>query len=304
MTTASTSRRTLGAGLVLGAACLWATFGLFTRSLYDSGFTPLELASVRAFIGFLGAAVIGIARGPKRLAIPPRALLFFAIYGILGFALFEYVFFVVLSRTTVAVAVALLYTAPAFVLIFSRVVWREEVPRWKLLSLVMVLAGVALVTGAADLWVAGDDGDRVRVAPVVIALGLLSGVFYAAYTLMSKRASQEFDAVQSVFWCFLFAALAFMIIAPPFAVALRDPAHLPMLIALGIVPTLLPYGLFLLGMKYLRASTASMLTSVEPMVAAILAALLLGEQLTILRALGIVLIVGAAAVVSFSADRG
>ncbi len=292
MTSDRKSGSAFGAGLVLGAACLWATFGLFTKSLYGHGYTALELASVRAAVAFLGAALIAVARGPRKLAIPPRALVFFAIYGVLGFALFEYIFFATLSRTTVAVAVALLYTAPAFVLIFSRVVWKESVPRWKWIALVLVLIGIALVTGAADSGIAS-------IAPMTLGLGVMSGCAYAAYTLMSKRSSQKYGAVQSLFWSFLFATIAFAIIAPPFEPAFRDMSMLPMLIALGIVPTLIPYGLYLMGIRYLRASTASMLASIEPMIAAVLAVVVLGEGLRVPRITGIVLIVGAAALLAF-----
>jgi drug/metabolite transporter (DMT)-like permease len=281
----------IGAGLVLGAACLWATFGLFTKNLYARGYSPMELASVRAAVGFLGAAAIALVRGPRRLAVPPRALGFFAIYGILGFALFEYIFFAVLDRTTVAVAVALLYTAPAFVLLFSRFVWHEIVAPWKWLSLVLVLVGVVLVTGAAD-------ASLEVISAGTLALGLASGAAYAAYTLLSKRATEAFDPLRSLFWSFLFAALAFGVIAPPLPPLLREPDALPTLIALGIVPTLVPYGLYLVGMRYLRASTASMLASVEPMVAALLAAFILHEPLTPLRIGGILLIVLAATIVS------
>ena len=281
----------IGAGLVLCAACLWATFGLFTKYLFEFGYTPLELASIRAAVGFLGAAVIGIARGPRKLAVPPRALIFFAFYGILGFALFEYIFFEVLERAPVAVAVALLYTAPAFVLIYSRVVWHEAVQPWKWGALLLVLVGVLMVTGALESSLAA-------LPAAALVLGLLSGVAYAAYTLMSKHATQTYDPVRGIFWSFLFATLAFAFVAPPFQPVMRDLDRLPMLIALGIVPTLLPYGLYLMGLRYMRASTASMLASVEPMIATLLAAAILGELLTPLRLGGVVCVVLAAALLA------
>ena len=284
-------RTAVGAGLVLGAACLWATFGLFTRELYGRGFSPLELASIRAAVGLAGAAIIGFARGPRRLAIPPRALLFFAAYGVFGFALFEYIFFEVLSRASVAVAVALLYTAPAFVLIYSRLVLHEHVQPWKWTSLLLVLAGVVMVTGALE-----SSLDALPAAALV--LGIASGIAYAAYTLMSKHATQTYDPVRSIFWSFLFATLAFALVAPPVAPALRSPDSIPLLIALGIVPTLVPYGLYLVGLRYMRASTASMLASVEPVVAAMLAAVFLHESLTPLRLGGVVCIVAAAALLA------
>jgi drug/metabolite transporter (DMT)-like permease len=287
-----------GAALVLAAAALWATFGLFAKHFYARGYTPLELASVRATIGFLGAALV-LAPRPAQLRIDRRALRFFVLYGVLGFALFETVFFAALERTTIAIAAALLYTAPAFVMLASRVLWNESIPRWKVFALVMVLAGVLLVTGALDALRTGSA----NLTGSAVLLGLGAGGGYALYTLFSKVATRRYSASASLFWSFLFAALALALLAPPLAPLLRDRADLPALLALGIVPTLVPYGLYLLALRQLRASTAAMLASVEPVMAALLAAIVLHERLDAPRILGIGLIVAAAALIARDATR-
>ena len=292
------SRHGLGAVLVLGAASLWATFGLFAKYLYTRGYTPLELASVRAAVGFLGAALV-LAPRPSRLRIDRRGLVFFALYGVLGFAFFETVFFAALERTTIAIAAALLYTAPAFVMLASRVLWHEPIPRWKLLALGLVLAGVLLVTGALSALRAGA-------APLgtgALLLGLGAGVGYALYTLFSKVAMRRYPASAALFWSFLFAALALALLAPPLAPLFRHRSDLPVLLALGVVPTLIPYALYLGALRHLRASTAAMLASLEPVIAALLAALVLHEPLDAPRVLGIALIVSAAVLIAREATR-
>lgn len=288
----------VGAVLVLGAAALWATFGLFAKHLYARGFTPLELASVRATVGVLGAALV-LALRPSRLRIDRHGLRFFALYGVFGFALFETVFFAALERTTIAIAAALLYTAPAFVMLASRVLWHEPIPRWKLIALGMVLVGVLLVTGALDAVRTG----RAHLTGAALALGLGAGAGYALYTLFSKVALRRYTAPASLFWSFLFAALALALLAPPLQPLLRDRSALPALLALGIVPTLIPYALYLAALRHLRASTAAMLASLEPVIAALLAALLLHEALDLARVLGIALIVSAAVVIARDATR-
>src|SRR5690606_31566073 len=55
------SRQLLGALLVICAAALWATFGLFAKRLYEADFTPLELASIRNWIGFIGVALLALS---------------------------------------------------------------------------------------------------------------------------------------------------------------------------------------------------------------------------------------------------
>jgi drug/metabolite transporter, DME family len=130
--------------------------------------------------------------------------------------------------------------------------------------------------------------------PAALALGVGAGATYAGYTMFSKVATERYGPAPSLFWSFAFATLALGIAAPPYAPFLRAPEHTLALLALGIVPTLIPYALYLTALRELRASTAAMLASIEPMIAALLAALLLHERLEPLQGAGMALIVLAA----------
>jgi DME family drug/metabolite transporter len=289
-----------GAALVLGAASLWATFGIFAKHLYAAGYTPLELASVRVAVAFIGVALVAapIALYRRARLLPDRrGLLFLAAYGI-GFALFELIFLIALERIDIAIGVALLYTAPAFVVILSALIWRERIGAMRVLALVMVLGGVVLVTGAAGALL---HGTAALPLPALL-LGLTAGFTYALYTLFSKYATERYGAGASLLWSFFFAMLALVFVEPPLEPLLRSPAHIPALIALGIVPTILPYALYLGALKMMRASTASMLASVEPVFAALLAVVFLHERLDVLQAVGIGLVVAAAVMVARRGD--
>lgn len=290
----SSPRSVTGALLVIGAAALWATFGLFAKRLYEAGFSPLELASIRAWIGWIGVGLLALTR-PGRLRITLRDVPFFAAYGILTFALFAFLFLLTLQSTSVAIAAALLYTAPAFVVVTSALILRERLPATHWAALVLVLAGVALVTGAVDAVIAGT-------APLgtkVLLSGLGSGFAYGMYTIVSKMATDRYrDPITSVFWMFAFATLAMTIVQPPFAALARPHDAWLAVLGLGIVPTLLPYLFYLKALHWLRASTASMLACVEPVIAALLAVAFLGESLDAARIAGIALIAIAAGVLS------
>jgi drug/metabolite transporter, DME family len=282
-----------GAALVLGAASLWATFGIFAKHLYDAGFAPLELASVRAAVGFIAIAVFALPRMLPRhssVRVGWRAMPFFFAYGVFGYALFTLVFFGALERTTVSIAVALLYTAPAFVLGMSAVLWREQLTPARLVALGLVLAGVVLVTGAAGALLRGTAS--LPLGALIFGVG--AGLTYAVYTIFSKIATERYGPAAALFWSFGFATLALGILSPPHLPFVRDPQHTLLLLGLGVVPTLVPYTLYLAGLREVRASTAAMLASVEPMIAALLAALLLGERLELLQGAGMLLVVSAA----------
>lgn len=287
------ARPVAGAALILGAASLWATFGIFAKHLYAAGFAPLELASVRAVVGFGGFALVlapRLLRQRRRISFVAADVRFFAAYGVVGYALFTYVFFAALERTSVSIAVALLYTAPAFVMLMSAVLWKERIGPRRILALGLVLTGVLFVTGAA--------GDLLRgtttLPPAALALGLGAGATYALYTMFSKVATRRYGPSTVLFGSFAFASLALGLAAPPHLPFVRAPEHTLALLALGVVPTMIPYALYVRGLRELRASTAAMLASVEPVVAVLLAAGLLHERLDLFQVVGMALVVIAA----------
>ena len=288
-TTEPAGRRYTGALMVLAAASLWGTLGYFGRRLYPLGITPLELASVRATIGFLGLA-LWAARAPARLRIRPRDLPFFALYGAVAVALFQWLYFATIERTTLANAAALLYTAPAFVVLLARLAGDRRVTRLQFAALAMVLAGVFRVTGAAAQ-LAGGSG---RISAAALALGLGSGLTYGLYTVFGKRALHRYDAVQTVFWAFAFGALALSFAAPPWRPFVAHPTAAPLLLTLGLLPTLAAYLLYIAALRRLPAATAAMLATVEPVVATLIGVALLGEAMGAGQAAGVALIVAAA----------
>ena len=284
-------RPVAGAALVLGAASLWATFGIFAKYLYEAGYQPLELASVRALVGFAGAALVALPRMMRGVRVPRRSLPFLAAYGIIGFALFGLLFLGALEHTTVSISVALLYTAPVFVALISAVLWHERFGRTRALSLALALTGVMLVTGAARGVALGTAAVPVN----ALLFGLGSGLGYALYTVFSKVATERHGPFASLFWSFGFAAIALGALASPIApLARASGTALLLLLGLGIVPTLIPYALYLAGLRHLRASTAAMLACIEPAIAAAFAALLLGERMDALQVAGMLLVVAAA----------
>jgi drug/metabolite transporter (DMT)-like permease len=298
---ATRRRRLRGAALVLAAAALWGSFGLFARALFAYGFSPLELTSLRVAIAFAATAVLALLLPGRRarLRITARDVAFFAAYGVLGFASFAFLFFVTVERTTVAVAAALLYTAPAFVVLFARVLWKERFDATKLVALACVLTGVAFVTGLVGGVLAGTTA----VPAAAVLSGLASGATYGLYTIFSKVATRRFDGVTTILYAFLFAALALAVLAPPWTAFARAPEAWPLLLGLGLGPSLLAYFLFLRGLRELAAGTASMLASLEPVIAALLAALFLGEALDAQRGVGVLLVVVAAVLLIRRTER-
>jgi drug/metabolite transporter, DME family len=288
-----------GAAMVLAAAALWATLGPLGKLLYEHGLSPAQVASARAALGLLGLALWGLRR-PAALRIRLRDLPFFALYGLVSVALFHWLYLAAIERTDVAIAAALLYTAPAFVILLARVFEGEPLDARRLTTLGLVLLGVLLVTGAARALHAGTA----PVSAAAIALGLGAGLTYGLYTIFGKRALRRHDPVPTVLWAFVFGALALAVVEPPWRPFLAAPAAVPWLLAVGIGPTIAAYLLYIGGLRHLRAGTAALLATAEPVIAAGLGILLLREAFGFDQGVGLALIVAGAVVMTGGrADR-
>lgn len=278
----------LGAALVIAAAALWGSLGIFGRLAFGHGASPLEVGSVRAALAFLGILPFALLRSRplERIHVAQQDLLLVIGYGLIGVAFFYYVYLVAIERLSLAVAAALLYTAPAFVIAMAWGLRWEPVRPRRILPLVMVLAGAFLVTGAF------------RALPGVdvlgVAAGLASGFAYAVFTVLGKRIRRRYDVFTTIAFAYGIGAVALAVVAPPWAVFARFPDATGVLLLMGLGPTLLAALLFYTGIRHIDASSASMLATIEPVIAALLALAWLGERLEPSTLAGTGLIIAAA----------
>lgn len=271
--------------MVVGAACLWGSIGLFGRLAFEHGTSPLQVGSVRAALAFLGVAPLLLAR-PRALRVAPRDLPLLIAYGVVGVGFFYSIYLVAIDRLPVAVAAALLYTAPAFVVMIAWGMGWEPVRPSRLVPLALVVSGASLVTDAFRS-LSGVDGFGV-------AAGLASGVAYALYTVIGKRIRRRHDVLTTIAYAYGTGAVVLALVEPPWSVFLEHPGAIPALLLLGLGPTLLAAVLFYTGIRHIDASTASMLATIEPVVAACIGLVWLAEPIPASTVAGTALILLAA----------
>jgi DME family drug/metabolite transporter len=289
----------LGYVLTLLAAVLWASMGLFYRSLIEEyGLRPLTVVFVRATVAALALwLALGLGR-PRLLALKRRDLPFFVAFGLLGVALFYAVYVYAVDLAGVGVAAVLMYTAPAWVTVLSVPLFGERLTTPKMTALLLALLGAALVGRVYDLV-------GLRLNGLGIAAGMGASLGYAAYVLFCKAAARRGYRP----WTALAFALAFgaLFLAPlqspdELALLLATPPALARALILGLVLTLGAGLAFNAALAVLPASVVSIVATVEPVIAMLLAYLLLGEQAGWPQVLGAALII--TAVVLLQVPRG
>ena len=301
------SHRLRGYLLALLAAVCWATGGLTAKWLFsapssatvDWPVTPLgivieptTLSGARAVSAFvLLVLVLAIGR-PRDLKISPRDVPFLAVFGVFGLAMVHYTYFKTISLTNVATAILLEYLAPVLVLLVGVAFMKHKFTWWLPLGVALSIGGSALVVGAIG-------GDGLVVSPAGIGWGLLSAVFFAAYSLMGTVVASRFSPYTALVWGLGFASVFWLVVLSPRAVlgAFADPKAAAAIVFMAVVSTIVPFAAFLIALQHIAPTNATVTSTVEPVIAGVGAYLLFGESLTAIQVLGGIMVVVAIAVV-------
>lgn len=205
--------------------------------------------------------------------------------GSLSIGLFSAFYFIAQTLTTLSVAAVLLYTAPFFVIVMSRLFFREEITKQKIIALLLAFVGCLFVTGFIG-------GGSVSLAPMAIIVGLASAICYALYSIFGRVALAHYAPMTVTIYSLVFAALALGLIfvfSGPEMPALHANIFLG-IFGMGLIPTAIPYIFYTRGLQVLAPSKASVLAFAEPMTATILGVVVLHEPMTLSAFVGIALI--------------
>lgn len=278
----------IGTLQIITAAVCWGTLGIFSTFLYESGFNGLQIAILR----IVTAAVLILVMLPKLwsqlVKLPAGQWLGLglqSLIGVLGMTVC-YVFAVIYVGA--GTAVALLYTAPVFSLVFSHFLLKEHITKQSALLALLAVIGVGLTT-------AGSSNS----ANWGILLGLLSGVCYSLYGVLGKRAMHYSHAAPLVFFTSIISSAVVLLFVPATYETYAKLIQLPTItwwyaLGLSLVGTVAPFLLYMKALEKLPATRASVFTIFEPLTALFLAMLLLQQALAPIQYFGVVLILLAA----------
>lgn len=269
------------AASILAAAALWGIIGVWNRRLMAGGLSPYSIVVVRNCGGMVLLTAVMALRDRSVFRVERQHLKYFFGTGVVSVVLFTVCYFSCQEICSLAVASILLYTAPAIVVVLSALLWRERVTKKKLLALGLTLVGCALVCGvfSGSLTVTGGG----------IALGLGAGFFYALYSIFGRYALAHYGPMTVTVWTFVFAGAASLaLVRPAELAALAQPSLALTAVGLVVCSTVLPYILYTRGLARVEAGKASILASLEPVVASVAGVVLFGEPMGPLTAAGIV----------------
>lgn len=286
--------------LILLAGVLWGTMGIFVRFLGGYGFDSMQSAMLRLSSAAICLFFFLLWKDRRLFRIAPKDIVWFLGIGLGSILLMTVSYFYAISVTAMSVAAILLYTAPIMVTLMSALFFQEKLGGKKLLALFLAFLGCALVSGL------GGGG---RISALGIAAGLLSGFAYGLYSIFGTILLRRYHPYTVTFYAFLIAAAGSLLICRPRQAFLTlagsgDFLRLLLLILLtGLVTAVLPFLFYTTGLKGTEPGRASIMASVEPMVAALLGIVFYHETLTFFSFLGMLLILGAVILLNLSFSR-
>lgn len=285
---AASDRRRAGIALCVTSACGFGLMAIFAKQAYRDGIGVTALLAARfvlAAAAFWAIVAVrravrsaSVARAPRSAILAPLAL------GAVGYSVQAACFFSALRHIDASLASLLLYTYPALVCCAAVALGRERVTPWTAMALAVATVGAALVLlggGAGGLQATG------------VLFGLGAAVTYAAYILVADSIVARIDPWLMGALVATGAAVTF-VATGALTGALEPPrAAWVWVAAIALLSTVVPISTFLLGLQRVGGATASIVSTIEPVVTVALAIVIFGEGFGPAQALGAVLVLGA-----------
>ena len=272
---------------LIASMFIFGTIGIFVRHI------PLPSSVIALVRGFVGAFFVLLfvylkKSRPDKEAIRKNFLMlalsgaFIGVNWILLFESYHY--------TTVATATLCYYMQPIFVIMASPFLLKERLTVKKALCVAVALLGMVFVSGVLQTGIPALSEAK------GILYGLGAAFFYATVVLMNKKIT-DINAYDKTIMQLAMGALVLM----PYVLLTQDmgtavlsmtPALWVLLLFVGLVHTGVAYVLYFDGLKDLKAQTAAIFSYIDPIVAIILSALLLQENMGLFGVIGAVLVLG------------
>ncbi len=283
--------------LVITAGTLWGCIGYFVRALQSQGLSSMQIVSIRMVISAVLFTLFALVFNRKLFIIKLKDLWCFLGSGVLSVATFSFCYFKAIEYSSLSQASILLYTAPIFVMIFSIILFKEKLTVIKAMSLILAFMGCLFVTGVFTQ----DAVFNV----VAVLFGLGSGICYALYSIFSRFAlDRKYSPLTITLYTFIFAGIASLFLVdvkPVVAVMTKSTGDVLFCVLFAVLSCVLPYVTYTLGLKYIKPTTASIVASIEPVVATITGAVVFHEPVEFpFGYIGIALVVGSIVMINLT----
>lgn len=276
---------------VVISAIAFGAIPVFARAAYHAGSDPISVL----FFRFSIASIIMIPSMIVRKIPFPRGrfLIGLILMGGIGYVGQSFCYFTALTMASAGLVAILLYLYPAIVTILSTLLFKERITGLKVLALLLALTGTVLTIGL------GGGGSLLG-----IVLAMIAPFIYSAYILTGTKITKQVGVLPSSNVVMISASLVFGVF-----IAIKG-LNIPQtlvgwggVLAIALLSTVIAIITFFAGLKRVGPTNASMLSTFEPVTTVVLAAIVFGEEIGLMRVVGGVLILMAVILLAKSEFR-
>lgn len=291
MSTATKKHAATGYLLYLVAATLWAFNGTVSKIILLSVGDPARVSQLRTTAAFLILLVFVAITNRKAFKLTRAEIPVLIVYALFGITLTQWAYFESISRMPVGISLLIEFTAPIYIVLWVRFVRKQRVRSTIWLGLAMALGGLALV---AQVW----KGFVLDGLGFAFAFGATFSLII--YYLLGEKASANRDSVSLIMWGFLIASIFWALTFPwssfpwqsltvtvePFVNSATTTPLWILITYMVIGGTVLPFVLVVMAIQHLGAAGASLMGMMEPLIAFLVAWIVLGESLNLIQIIG------------------
>jgi drug/metabolite transporter (DMT)-like permease len=271
------------------AVTFWGASASLAKYLFTTRFDTVIISQMRTSLSFILLALFFAAFRRSVFRIAWKHLIDFILIGCVGIAATNFMYYYTIKESSVATAIIIQYTAPALVLVYAVFISKEE--RFnvaKIVSVVLSLIGCTLA-------VTGGSLSQFHLSGWSWLTGFGSAVTFAYMMLKAKSILRTYSIWTMLVYGFGFALILWLFVNPPWNIieanySLKEWGALWLF---AIVSILIPHTLFYASLALLDATSVGIASTLEPVVAIIVAYVALGEQLDFVQIVGGVIVIGA-----------
>jgi drug/metabolite transporter (DMT)-like permease len=268
--------------LLLIAVLFWGGSAPVGKHLILTRFDTLIITQTRTSLAFILLVLFFFLKDRNVFLVSLRDIWKFAVLGIVGIAVTNYTYYFTVKESSVATAILVQYTAPVWVVLYSVFIMKEEkLDRITIISLVVALAGCYLAVTSGSL-------QGINLRGWTILTGPLSAFAFAYQVIGTKQLLKRYSMWTLLLYMFGFAAIFWLCVNPPWNILAKEyqASDWGVLWLFAIVSILIPQSAFASGLRLLDASTAGIVSVLEPVIAIVAAFFILGESLSMIQAFG------------------
>ncbi|SHO62451.1 EamA family transporter [Algoriphagus zhangzhouensis] len=292
------SQTTQGLILALSAAIFWGISGNCAQYLFEyKAIDPSWLVCWRLMLaGLLLVSYELFKKGKQTFEIwkTKSSLIQLLVFSIFGMLAVQYSYFYSIKLSNAATATVLQYIGPVFVVSFYAIKFR----RWPVL---VEFASMFFAVAGTFLLVTHGNWNELVISEGAFFWGIISAITLAFYTIYPVQLLKKYSAASITGWAMLIGGLILSVFLQPWQIdGIWDASTIAVFAYIILFGSLIPFMFFLSAVPKIGAQTASLLCSVEPLAAAIMAVLWLGVSFSLMDWMGTALILSTIVLLTFA----